>query len=179
MSDEDIQTQHSSPFDAIRRVDEQGNEYWSARELSKLLGYTRFDKFSNVLSKAEEACKNSGQAISDHMSHVRHMIPTGKGAKRPAEDVLLSRYGAYLVVQNADPDKPIVALGQQYFAVQTRRQELADELALSSLPEDQKRLIYRSEMAIFNTKLAEAAQQVGVISASDFSTFQDYGYRGL
>lgn len=170
---------HISPFDAIRHVDEQGNEYWSARELSKLLGYTRFDKFSNAITKAEEACKNSGQAISDHMSHVRHMIGIGKGAKREVEDVLLSRYGAYLVVQNADPDKPIVALGQQYFAVQTRRQEIADELALSTLPEDQKRLIYRSEMAIFNTKLAEAAQLAGVITASDFATFQDHGYMGL
>lgn len=93
----------------IRHTDEQGNEYWSARELSKLLGYTRFDKFAGALAKTEEAVRNSGQAVSDHMSRVGHMIATGKGAKRPAEDVHLSRYACYLIVQNADPDKPIVA----------------------------------------------------------------------
>jgi DNA-damage-inducible protein D len=170
---------HLSPFDAIRRVDETDREYWSARELSKLLGYTRFDKFSATLAKAEEACRNSGQAISDHMSHVRHMIATGKGAKRPAEDVLLSRYGAYLVVQNADPDKPIVALGQTYFAVQTRRQEISDELALATLPEAQKRLIFRDLMSTYNTRLAEAARLAGVIEPRDFATFEDHGYMGL
>jgi len=170
-------TQHMSPFEAIRKVNEEDIEYWSARELSKLLGYTRFDKFANVLSKAEEACKNSGQTISDHMSHVRHMIPTGKGAKRKAEDVLLSRYGAYLVVQNADPEKPIAALGQTYFAVQTRRQEIADELALMS--EDELRLLRRGQMNIYNTQLAAVAQQSGVIEPIDFAIFQDHGYRGL
>ncbi len=98
---------------------------------------------------------------------------------KPREDYKLSRYACYLIVLAGDESKPVVALGKVYFAVQTRRQELADELALSTLPEDQKRLIYRSEMAIFNAKLAEAAQQVGVISPSDFSTFQDHGYMGL
>ena len=170
---------HISPFDAIRQVDENGKEYWSARELSKLLGYTRFDKFSGTLAKAEEACRNSGQAISDHMSRVGHMIATGKGARRPAEDVLLSRYGAYLVVQNADPEKPIVALGQTYFAVQTRRQEIADELAIAGLPENQKRLIFRDLMSTYNTRLAAAARLAGVIEPRDFATFEDHGYMGL
>jgi|SRR5579884_96679 len=170
-------TQHTSPFEAIRRMDEEGHEYWSARDLAKILGYTRFDKFLNAIEKAEEACKNSGQAISDHMSHVRHMISTGKGARREVEDVLLSRYGAYLVVQNADPSKPIVALGQTYFAVQTRRQEIADELA--ELPEDQLRLLRRSQMNVYNTQLAEAAQNAGVIEPRDFAIFQDHGYKGL
>jgi len=95
-------------------MDEEGHEYWSARDLSKILGYTRFDKFLNAIEKAEEACKNSGQAISDHMSHVRHMISTGKSAKREVEDVLLSRYGAYLVVQNAE---------KEYSTVTARRTE--------------------------------------------------------
>lgn len=170
---------HISPFDAIRRVDEAGREYWSARELSKLLGYTRFDKFSGTLAKAEEACRNSGQAVSDHMSHTRHMIATGKGAKRPAEDVLLSRYGAYLVVQNADPDKPIVALGQTYFAVQTRRQEIADELSLAALSEEQKRLIFRDLMSTHNLRLAHAARLAGVIEPRDFAAFEDHGYMGM
>lgn len=107
------------------------------------------------------------------------MIKAGKGAQRPIEDYHLSRYACYLVIQNADPDKPVVALGQTYFAVQTRRQEVADELAISSLPEEQKRLIFRSELAIFNTKLAEAAQQAGVLTPSDFAIFEDHGYMGL
>jgi len=105
------------------------------------------------------------------------MIPTGKGAKRPAEDYHLSRYACYLIVQNADSEKPIVALGQAYFAVQTRRQELADQLVAS--PEDQKRLILRSEMAVFNQQLAEAARNAGVIRPQDFAVFQDHGYMGF
>ncbi len=172
-------TPHTSPFDAIRRIDEHGNEYWSARDLGKLLGYTRFDKFLPAIERAKKACEQSGQAVSDHMHRVGHMIATGKGAKRPAEDYELSRYACYLLVENADPSKPIVALGQTYFAVQTRRQELTDEMALSALPEDQKRIIYRSEMAILNVRLADAARLAGVIEPLDFATFEDHGYMGL
>jgi len=173
-----MNTQHTSPFDEIRRVRDDGSEYWSARELGKLLGYaTSYRNFKPAIEKAKEACQNSGQAVSDHFAEVRTMIATGKGAKRPTEDYELSRYACYLIVENADPSKPIVALGQTYFAVQTRRQELADELA--ALPEDQKRLILRSEMAILNTRLAEAARLVGVIEPRDFATFQDHGYMGL
>jgi len=144
-----------------------------------MVRFTRFDKFAGTLAKTEEAIRNSGQAISDHMSRVGHMIATGKGAKRPAEDVHLSRYACYLIVQNADPDKPIVALGQTYFAVQTRRQEIADELALAGLPEDQKRLIFRDLMSTHNTRLAAAARLAGVLEPRDFATFEDHGYMGL
>jgi len=105
------------------------------------------------------------------------MVAIGSKAQRKTEDYRLSRYSCYLIIQNADPEKPIVALGQTYFAVQTRRQELADELA--ALPEEQKRLILRSEMAIFNQQLNEAAQRAGVITADDFATFADHGYIGL
>jgi len=168
---------HISPFEAIRRVREDGSEYWSARDLSKILGYALWQKFKNVIEKAKEACQNSGHAVSDHFIQVDKMIKTGKGAKRSIEDTHLSRYACYLIVQNADPSKPIVALGQTYFAVQTRRQELTDQLA--ALPEEQKRLILRSEMAIFNSQLAEAARNAGVIQPLDFATFQDHGYRGL
>jgi DNA-damage-inducible protein D len=105
------------------------------------------------------------------------MIETGKGAKRRFDTVILSRYACYLIVQNSDPSKPIVALGQTYFAVQTRRQELADELA--ALPEDQKRLILRAEMSVHNRQLAEAAQEAGVVEALDFAIFQDHVYMGL
>jgi DNA-damage-inducible protein D len=147
---------HASPFEVIREEAEDGSEYWSARDLSKILGYVRWDKFKNAIVKAEEACQNSGQAVADHFSHVGKMIDLGKNAKRNIDDILLSRYACYLIVQNADPSKPIVALGQTYFAVQTRRQELADELA--ALPEDQLRLLRRAQMTIYNSQLAGAAQ---------------------
>jgi DNA-damage-inducible protein D len=107
------------------------------------------------------------------------LIVTGKGAKRKTEDYHLTRYACYLLIQNADPSKPIVALGQTYFAYQTRRQEIADELALTSLPENQKRIIMRSMMSTFNVRLAETAQRAGIIEPGDFATFQDHGYMGL
>ncbi len=171
-------TPHTSPFDSIRHVDEDGNEYWSARELGKILGYsTNYRNFQQVIQKAEEACKNSGQAVSDHIAHVRNMIKAGKGAQREIEDIHLSRYACYLAVQNADSSKPLVALGQAYFAVQTRRQEVAEELA--ELPEDQLRLLRRSQMNVYNTQLAETARNAGVLQPRDFAIFQDHGYRGL
>ncbi len=167
-----------SPFDAIRHVDEQGNEYWNARELSKLLGYRQYTNFTKAILKAKRACEGAGEAVADHFLHVQESIKTGKGALRTFETVHLSRYACYLIVENADPEgKPIVALGQTYFAVQTRRQELADQIA--ALPEDQRLLIYRSEMAIDNQKLNEAAREAGLISASDFAIFTDHGYMGL
>lgn len=173
------QIPHTSPFDGIRHEDEHGKEFWSARELGKLLGYGEYRKFRNAIEKAEEACQNSGQAVVDHFAQVGGMIEVGKGARRKVEDVHLTRYACYLLVENADPSKPIVALGQAYFAVQTRRQEINDELALANLPEDQKRLIFRSLMSTYNVRLAEAAKQAGVIEPRDFATFQDHGYMGL
>src|SRR5437660_12726424 len=110
--DDQPNTLHTSPFDAIRRIDEQGNEYWSARDLGKLLGYGEYRFFKNAIQKAEEACKNSGQAVSDHFVHTHGMVGIGSGAKRKVEDVHLTRYACYLLVENADPAKPIVALGQ-------------------------------------------------------------------
>jgi DNA-damage-inducible protein D len=176
MTDEPEQ-RHISPFDAIQHTTPDGQEYWSARDLAKLLGYAKWDKFQVAIERAQKACEQSGQAISDHFLHVGKLIKAGKGATRGIGDYHLSRYACYLLVQNADPSKPIVALGQAYFAVQTRRQELTDELA--ALPEEQKRLIYRSQMTIFNTRLAAAAQQAGVIEPFDFALFQDHGYKGL
>jgi DNA-damage-inducible protein D len=170
----------TSPFDAIRRVDEQGREYWSARDLAKLLGYSEYGKFKNVIRKAEKACEESREAVADHFVHVDEPTRTGKGAIRIWPTVRLSRYACYLVIENSDPDgRPIVAIGQTYFAVQTRRQELADEQILAGLPEDQKRLIYRREMVILNHQLAEAAKLSGVIKPEHFATFTDRGYQGL
>lgn len=169
---------HLSPFDGIRRVDEQGNEYWSARDLSKLLGYKDWRNFTKAVAKAIEACEQSGRAASGDFVGVNEIVKAGATSK-PREDYHLSRYACYLIVQNADPAKPIVALGQTYFAVQTRRQEIADELSLAGLPEEQKRLIFRDLMSTYNTRLAEAARAAGVIEPRDFSTFEDQGYMGL
>jgi DNA-damage-inducible protein D len=173
------QLPHTSPFDGIRHEDEHGKEFWSARELYRLLGYTRWEKFQKSIEEAKIACENSNQTISDHFHLEVQLIKAGKGARRPVEDYHLSRYACYLIVQNADPNKPIVSLGQTYFAYQTRRQEIADELALSALPEDQKRIILRSMLATFNVRLQDAAQQAGVVEPSDFATFYDHGYMGL
>src|SRR6266446_2858071 len=168
---------HTSPFDAILRVTGERKEYWSARDLARILGYTQYNKFTNAIEKAEEACKNSGQSVENHFTHVSEMVSIGSGAKRKFDTVHLTRYACYLIVQNADPSKPIVALGQSYFAVQTRRQELADELA--GISEDQLRLLRRPQMTIHNSQLAEAAQNAGVIKSIDFAIFQDHGYMGL
>lgn len=174
---EDRGLPHASPFEAIREEAEDGNEYWSARDLSKILGYTEWRNFTTAIEKAKEACQNSGQAVSDHFVEANKLIEAGKRARRKIEDYHLSRYACYLLIQNADPSKPIVALGQSYFAVQTRRQELADELA--ALPEDQLRLLRRSQMNIYNNQLAQSAQNAGVIEPIDFAVFTDHGYKGL
>ena len=168
---------HASPFEAIREEAEDGSEYWSARDLAKILGYSKWDKFKFAIVRAEEACENSGQEIIDHFLQVGKMVKLGSGSQRKVEDYHLSRYACYLLIQNADPSKPIVALGQTYFAVQTRRQELADELAI--LPEDQLRLLRRSQMNIYNNQLAQVAQHAGVIEPIDFAIFTDHGYKGL
>ncbi len=168
---------HVSPFESIRKTTEFGGKYWSARDLARILGYTKWEKFKNAIQRAEEACQQSGQPVKDHFLQAGKMIDLGKGAKREIEDVHFSRYGAYLLVQNADPSKPIVALGQTYFAVQTRRQEKADELA--DLTEDQRRLYLRNQLTDHNRQLADTASQAGVIKAIDFAIFQDHGYMGL
>ncbi len=172
------QIPHTSPFDTVRHEDEHGKEYWSARELYKLLGYSTWQRFQNAIEQAKIACEQSGQAIESHFNIDVKIVKAGATTK-PREDYHLSRYACYLIVMNADPAKPIVALGQTYFAYQTRRQEIADELELTALPEDQKRIILRSMLATFNVRLHEAAQQAGVVEPSDFATFYDYGYIGL
>jgi DNA-damage-inducible protein D len=168
---------NTTPFEAIRRQDEAGNEYWSARDLAKVLGYTEYGKFRNTLAKAQIACLNSDQVVTDHFVDVTEMIEVGKGARRKVKNVRLSRYACYLVIQNADPDKEVVALGQTYFAVQTRRQEEADELA--GLTEAQRRIFLRSELAGHNKQLADTAKGAGVVTPFDFAIFQDHGYSGL
>lgn len=156
----------SSPFDTIRREDEQGNEYWSARELYKILGYTEWRHFNNtVIKRARKACAENGQGVSEHFVDTYKMSSTGQGGKRKTADVHLSRYACYLTVMNGDPNMPVVAMGQTYFASQTRRQELADQIA--ALPEDQRRIVYRSDMSVRNRVLNDAAKGAGVTSPGD------------
>ncbi len=166
----------SNTFERIKQVNTQGNEFWSARELARVLEYTDFRNFVAVLAKAREACEQSGHKVSDHFVDFNEMVPIGSGAQREIEDWALSRYACYLVIQNADPSKPLVALGQTYFAVQTRRQELADDEALK---EDKMRLLLRAEMKKHNKQLVGVAKQSGVVQPLDYAIFMDHGYRGL
>lgn len=182
MNKHEIQIEHDegsrqSLFAQIRQETEEGHEYWSARELARALGYEDYRNFLKVVDKARVACENSGQLVEDHFVDTTAVIVAGKGARRKVADMHLSRYACYLIVQNADPAKEVVALGQTYFAVQTQRQERADELA--DLTEAQKRLFLRGQLSTHNRQLAEAANQAGVVLPIDFAIFQDHGYMGL
>ena len=176
----EISKQALSLFEQIKQTDENGNEYWAARQLAKVLEYTDFRNFSAVITKAKEACTNSGQLIKNHLVDFNEMVPIGSGAYRQMESVKLSRYACYLVVQNADPGKEVVALGQTYFAVQTRVQEIQQMDAYNQLnSENEKRLFLRNELAKHNTQLAAAAKQAGVVESIDYAIFQNHGYMGL
>lgn len=165
---------HDSPFERIKRTNEDGDESWSARDLAKILDYSEYRHFLPVIKKAQKACLKSGQSIDYHFEEVLDMIKTGKGAERPVKSWNLSRYACYLIIQNADPTKEIVALGQTYFAYQTRKQEISEQLI-----EEKKRLLLREEMRTHNTRLADAARDAGVIEPIDYAIFQDHGYKGL
>lgn len=172
----DLISSPTNVFEKLKRVNEHGAETWSARELAKILEYSEFRHFLPVIAKAREACEKSGHKIQDHFEEMLDMVEIGSGAQRLVENWLLSRYACYLVIQNADPSKPLVALGQTYFAVQTRRQELNDAEAVK---EEKMRLLLRDEMKKHNIKLAGAAKQAGVIQPLDYAIFMDHGYRGL
>jgi len=174
-----ISKQHQATFDGIRHLDNDGNEYWLARELARVLEYSQYRHFLPVLERAREACRNSKQRAEDHMEDILTMVEIGSGAQREVEDVRLSRYACYLVVQNGDPAKPVIANGQAYFAIQTRRQELADDAQFARLSEDDKRLAIRNELASHNKHLAAAARDAGVDTPLDYAIFQDHGYKGL
>lgn len=179
MPDQSIARQHHATFEGIRHVDGAGNEFWLARQLATVLDYSQYRHFLPVVERAKEACRNSGQAVEDHIEDVLTMVDIGSGAKRQVEDFRLSRYACYLIVQNGDPSKPVIANGQTYFAMQTRRQELADDVKFAQLSEDEKRLAIRNELATHNKYLAATAQQAGVETGVEFAIFQDHGYKGL
>jgi DNA-damage-inducible protein D len=179
MSDE-LTKQTQTIFEQIRRTDESSNEYWSARDMSKVLEYSEYRHFIPVVEKAKEACRNSKQQVADHFEDILDMIEIGKGGKRGVDNIKLSRYACYLIVQNADPSKEIVALGQTYFAVQTRLREISQMEEYNRLStEEEKRLFLRGEMAKHNIQLASAAKDAGVIEPVDYAIFQNHGYKGL
>ena len=166
-----------SLFEEIKHINRYGQEFWYARELSKVLEYKDFRNFEAIIYKAMDACKNSGNNISDHFGDVTEMVSIGSGAERGFPSYALSRYACYLIVMNGDSRKEVISLGQTYFAVKTRQQELIDEY--DSLSEDQKRLAIRREMAEHNKSLADAAKNAGVIEPVDYAIFQNAGYQGL
>ena len=177
MNSEIIKQSHQT-FESIKKTDDNGNEYWLARELSVLLEYVQWRNFEDVIEKAKSACELSGKSIKNHFADISKMVDIGSGAKRELNDVKLSRYACYLIVQNGDPSKPVIANGQSYFALQTRRQELQEQ-NFTALSEDEKRLMLRGELSEHNKSLVAVAKQSGVETSLDYAIFQDHGYRGL
>ena len=164
-------------FESIKHINENGQECWYARELSKVLDYKDFRNFELTIFKAMENCKKRGNNISDHFGEFTEMVPIGSNAKRKVSSYQLSRYACYLIVLNGDASKKIISLGKTYFAVKTRQQELIENF--DDLTEDKKRLAIRNEMIAHNKSLAEAAQMAGVIEPRDYAIFQNKGYQGL
>lgn len=179
MTNKRIAEQHHATFEGVRQIDEDGNEYWFARDLAPLLDYQDWRNFMLVVEKARLACRKSERVVENHFGDVTKMVGIGSGAQREIADVRLSRYACYLIVQNGDPSKPVIANGQTYFAMQTRRQELNDSEKFAQLSENEKRLAIRNELAEHNKYLAAAAKDAGVESSLDYAIFQDHGYKGL
>lgn len=162
-------------FEKIKKINDHGKEFWSARELAKILDYSDYRNFENAIEKAKIACQNSGQDVKLHFGDVTEMIKiatgTQKEALRGVSNYHLSRYACYLIAQNGDPRKEEIALAQTYFALQTRKQEISEQLM-----EDGKRVALRGEIKEGNKHLSSVARQAGVIY---YAEFQDYGYMGL
>jgi len=179
MTEEQIVASHHKTFEDIRRVDEDGQEFWLARELAPILGYSQFRNFISVINRAVNAVENTGHNRLDHFAHFRKMVKIGSEAEREVADIKLTRYACYLIVQNGDPSKPVIANGQTYFAIQTRRQELREHSSPSLGDEDALRLKLRSDIKHHNKELFSAAKGAGVTGPFDYALFQDEGYKGL
>lgn len=164
-------------FEDIKHTTDTGMEFWYARELYPVLEYAEWRNFSKVIDRAMLACKNSGFSIEDHFVGINKTITMPKGAEKKIPDYMLSRYACYLIMQNGDPRKEVIALGQTYFAIQTRRQEIAD--AFNQLDEDNKRLVIRGEVKSWNSMLADAAHRAGITEQIEYAEFQNAGYMGL
>lgn len=173
----EISKYNETTFENIKHINEHGQEFWYARELQSVLEYVQWRRFKESIERARLACKNSGVNPDDHFAEVGKKVDLGSGAERIIPDYELSRYACYLIVMNGDPRKDIIAVGQTYFAVKTRQQELIDNY--EKLSEDQKRLAIRQEMKAHNKSLAEAAQMAGITEPKDYAIFQNKGYQGL
>ena len=173
----DLKAKEYQRFEDIKHTTADGVEFWNARELASVLDYVQWRNFSKVIDRAMLACQNSDFSIDDHFAEVSKTIPMPKGASKKVKDYMLSRYACYLIVQNGDPRKEVIALGQTYFAIQTRRQEIAD--TFNQLDEDSKRLVIRGEVKSWNSMLAEAAHRAGITEQMEYAEFQNAGYMGL
>ena len=162
-------------FEDIKHIDENGNEYWLARELQVVFEYTQWRRFENIISKAMTTCNNSNVSVKDHFANVGKMINLGKGGSRNVVDYKLSRYACYLIAQNGDSRKKVIALAQTYFAIQTRKQELTEQ-EYNNLTEDEKRLYRRNQARKGNYNLNQTAVKSGV---KDLARFHNAGYKGL
>jgi DNA-damage-inducible protein D len=163
-------------FEDIKHINENGSEYWSARELAVALDYVQWRNFEKVIKRAMIACENSGHNVMDDFAEVSKIVEAG-ATHKSTRDYELSRYACYLIVQNGDPRKEVIALGQTYFAIQTYRQEVADHF--NELDEDNRRLVVRGDIKQWNQMLAETAHNAGVITNEEFAIFQNAGYMGL
>ena len=174
-----LKAEEYKSFEQIKKVREDGTEYWNARELSEVLQYVQWRNFAKVIDRAKLACKNSGRNIDDDFADVSKIVEAGATQKKVI-DYELSRYACYLIVQNGDPRKEVIALGQTYFAIQTRIAEVQQMEEYNRLStEEEKRLFLREEMAKHNSQLADAAKDAGIIEPYDYAIFQNYGYQGL
>jgi len=163
-------------FEDIKYIKEDGTEYWFARELAIVLDYNKWENFHKVIKRAMIACENSGHDINYDFPEVRKIVKAGV-TEKPVLDYELTRYACYLIVQNGDPRKEVIALRQTYFAIQTYRQEVADRF--NQLDEDSRRLVVHGDIKQWNQLLAETARNAGVITNEEFAIFQNAGYMGL
>lgn len=171
----ELEVNYTNDFEGIKHIDEKEREYWYARELQKVLQYNKWENFEKVILKAKDSCKNSGISTDDHFPDIRKTIKMPKGAQKIINDMKLTRYACYLIAQNGDSRKKVIALAQTYFAVQTRKQELSEK-EYSMLTEDEKRFYNRDLTRKGNYSLNLAAKNAGV---QDFAKFHNSGYKGL
>ncbi len=173
----DIQQYNEKIFEKIKHINAYNQEIWYGRELAEILEYSKWGNFKRVVKKAKIACENSDYDVLDHFADIGKMVKLGSGSERNIDDIILSRYACYLIVQNADTRKKVVALGQTYFAQKTREQELSE--SFKQLTEDRKRLAIRNELKEHNKKLVYAAKDSGVKTNFEYAIFQNHGYMGL